>query len=96
MIDNNIITRLNSLVDAGLTESMNLKEITGKLQMAINHLIITDFEKLVTILYKIDIDEDKLKKILKENPATDAAEIMASLILEREIQKSESRKRNKF
>jgi hypothetical protein len=49
----------------------------------------------VTLLYRIDVDENKLKKILKEQAGTDAAQIIAQLIIEREQQKAETRKKFK-
>jgi hypothetical protein len=38
------------------------------------------------------VDENKLKRILKEDAGKDAADIIARLIIEREIQKIETRK----
>ena len=71
-------------------------DLSGNLEDAltfyINHLIQNDFQKLVSLLYKIDVDEGKLKRILRENPGKDAADIIAHLIIERELQKIETRK----
>jgi hypothetical protein len=57
----------------------------------INHLILSDFQKLVNILYRVDINEAALKQLLKENPETDAGDIIATLIIERQLQKLKSR-----
>ena len=57
----------------------------------INELIVNDFGKLVQILYRLDIDEIKLKTILRNNPDTDAGKIITALIIERQIQKKKSR-----
>ena len=62
-----------------------------KLSAFINDLIIVDFEKLVQLLYRLDIDEIKLKKTLQEHPAHDAAEMISELIIERQLQKIRSR-----
>lgn len=66
------------------------------LQLArrINELITTDFEELVHLLYRIDVSEPKLKQILKENPGKDAGELIALLIIERQIQKLKSREQS--
>jgi hypothetical protein len=57
----------------------------------INELINTDFQKLVLILYRMDVSEIKLKQLLKENPGSDAGPIIADLMIERQEQKIRSR-----
>ena len=57
----------------------------------LNKLLLTDFEKLISILYRADVNENKLKQVLKENPNTDAGVIIADLIFERQAQKIKSR-----
>lgn len=85
----------SELVKQIIEESLEVN-LSGNLEEAltffINHLIQKDFQKLVSVLYKIDVDEEKLKRILKENPGKDAAELIAHLIIERELQKIETRK----
>lgn len=53
----------------------------------INKLILTNFERLVQLLYRIDVSELKLKKMLAENPEQDAGKIIAAMIIQRQIQK---------
>ena len=53
----------------------------------IRDLIHTDFQKLVNILYRMDVSETKLKRMLEENPESDAGVIIAELIIERQAQK---------
>ena len=67
-------------------------DIRNMLQSEISRLIMEDFEKLVQLLYRIDVSENKLRQTLSENPATDAATIIADLIIERQIQKLRTRK----
>ena len=57
----------------------------------INDLITTDFQKLVSILYRMDVSETKLKQLLNENPGTNAALIITDLMIERQEQKIISR-----
>ena len=57
----------------------------------IDQLINTDFQKLVLILYRMDVSEIKLKQLLNENPGTDAALIITDLMIERQEQKMISR-----
>ena len=59
----------------------------------INDLINTDFQKLVSILYRIDVSETKLKQLLNENPGTNAALIITDLLIERQAEKIRSRQK---
>ena len=70
-------------------------ELLEKLSAGINQLIESDFSRLVTILYRIDISESKLKQTLHENPGQNAGDMIASLIVERQLQKQKSRQQSK-
>jgi len=61
----------------------------------INELINTDFQKLVSILYRMDVSEIKLKQLLNENSGTNAAIIIADLMIERQAEKIRSREQYK-
>ncbi|MCU7692993.1 hypothetical protein ACFSPU_01945 [Haoranjiania flava] len=63
--------------------------LTAFLAAEINMLIHTDFQKLLHILYRLDIDENQLKQRLRDKE--DAGRLMAEMILEREKQKAISR-----
>jgi hypothetical protein len=47
----------------------------------------------VQLLYTVDVDEQKLKAILQQQPHKDAAAIIAELMLARQLQKAETRRR---
>lgn len=66
------------------TEKEGLKR---QLIVHINDLLLNDFNRLVQILYRVDVSEQKLKNLLKDNPQTDAAVIIADLLIERQDQK---------
>ena len=57
----------------------------------INELINNDFQKLVLILYRMDVSEIKLKQLLNENAGANAAVIIADLMIERQAEKIRSR-----
>ena len=67
-------------------------EFIAALANYLNDLILNDFEKLIFILYKVDVDEKRLRNILTTNLQTDAGELLARLVVERQIQKINSRK----
>ena len=66
-----------------------------ELTAQINHLLNNDFQKLIYILYRMDINESKLRRMLRENQGTDAGRIIANLVIEREGQKIKSREESK-
>lgn len=79
----------------GLRENISLEELKEKLSVQINQMIQTDFQKLVSLLYRIDVNETRLKLLLKEYPGEDAGKIIAELIIERQLQKIKSRQQFK-
>ena len=86
-----LIPALRQSLDIDLPENISFEIMKEKLSVYINNLIETDFEKLVSILYRIDVNEIKLKKLLLENNGEDASKIIADLIIERQMQKIKSR-----
>ena len=67
-----------------------------QLLAAISDLLDHDFTALVNLLYRVDVSEEKLKLLLKDNPGTDAAEIISHLIVERQLQKIKNRQAFSF
>ena len=90
-MENELIRTLSSYAEIQLSEDISLNELQEKLKQHINHLIQHDFEKLVTLLYRIDVSEKKLKELLQQNVNKDAAEIIAKLIIERQLEKIKTR-----
>ena len=60
-----------------------------------NDLIQYDFSKLLSLLYRIDIPEKKLRTLLQDNPNEDAGKIIASMVKERLLQKIKCRAENR-
>lgn len=83
-------TRLSSVFE--LVPRQDDMDFVNHLAIRINEMILHDFPGLVQALYKIDVDEDHLKKMLKEYVHEDAGLIIARLIIEREKQKAVNRK----
>ena len=67
------------------------KKLRQKLIDAICRYIDSDFEKLLWILYRIDVSEETIKTTLADNPPGKAPEIIADLVLKRELQKIKTR-----
>jgi hypothetical protein len=85
---NDEILSLLQQVDSSNTSGQHLLE---ELINKINQLIVSDFEKLVQLLYRVDVDEARLKRLLQENAGEDAAKVIALLLIERQQQKLKSR-----
>jgi len=88
---NNLISGINDSFGLALQPNISVTEIKDQLAAYINDLINYDFNKLVSLLYRIDINEKKLKQLLEENPTYNAGHIIADLIIERQIQKLKTR-----
>jgi hypothetical protein len=79
-----------------MLDLQNIEKLTKEdLSKAINHLIEMDFNALVNLLYRVDVDEKQLKQLLQSNTEMKAGDIIADLIILRLQQKANSRSRFK-
>lgn len=74
-----------------LPASVKEEELINQLAAYINSLINNNFQHLIRLLYRIDINEHKLKTLLKENQGEDAGRIIAKMIVDRQVQKIKTR-----
>ena len=70
---------------------MEKDALRQELVILVNDLLVNDFQKLVLLLYRVDVSEKKLKGLIQLHPQTDAAEIIADLLIERQEEKKKSR-----
>lgn len=84
---------LNAAYGLELPETATTEALEAVLAEKINLLIDSDFAGLVQLLYRIDVNEERLKKILRENAGTNAGLLIARTILERQWQKIETRRK---
>lgn len=82
-----LVNSLQNDLAIELPEKISREELEAKLSVFINDLINHNFQQLVQILYRIDVNESKLKKLLQDNPQQDAGNLIARLIIERQLQK---------
>ena len=92
MEDQSLIAIINSEMNLALPENISFEEMREKLRVAISLLIAGDFQQLVYVLYRVDVNERKLKYLLQENVGEDAAVIITDLVIERQMEKIKSRK----
>jgi hypothetical protein len=81
-----LMTLVNSLNKAPTVE------LRQRIEEIARHLINNDFAGLVEFLYRIDIDEKKLKQLLRSQGDKDSAAIIADLVIQRQLQKLSSKK----
>jgi len=78
--------------DFGLPEKISDIDAETFLAEKINQMINENFEKVISLLYRIDVNEAKLRNVLQHNPNEEAGKIIASLIIERQMEKIKSRR----
>ncbi len=79
------------LINPDPSPEVSITVFMDKLEAYINNLIQNNFQKLISILYKIDINENKLRQLL-QNKDKNAGKIIAGLIIERQLKKIDTRK----
>jgi len=71
---------------------LNEASVLEKLRRIVAYLMEKDFARLLQVLYRIDVSEDRLKAALaaqQDEPAT----VIAQMIFEREMQKVATRRK---
>ena len=94
-MNTDLVPMLRQSLEIDLPENTTEEELFEKLSSHINYLIESNFQKLVSILYRVDIDEKKLRQLIQENSNKDAGMIITELIVERQLQKIKSRQQYK-
>src|SRR5215831_2803948 len=90
MSDEQLQREIIQTISADLLPQTSLSVFKEKLAGYVNELINHDFDKLVHILYRLDVSEQKLKTTLASS-SIDAGLLIAQMIIERQLQKIQSR-----
>jgi hypothetical protein len=94
-INTDLIPAINDSLEINLPDNISFQELKENLAAHINNLINQDFEKLVSLLYRIDVNETKMRGLLDNTKGENAAGLITDLIIERQLQKIKSRKETK-
>jgi hypothetical protein len=78
---------LNTAYGLELQEAPTMETLEALLAERVNDMINKDFNALIQLLYRIDVNEAKLRGVLRDNQASDAGQLIARMILERQWQK---------
>ena len=81
-----------ALLPATNNEEEKFKAFRELLIRRIEELAEKDMDKLIWILYRIDVSEKKLQETLQQTPPDKFAATIADLIIERQLKKVETRK----
>ena len=71
----------------------SMEDLIEVLADRINRLIHADFDQLIRLLYRIDVNENKLKSLLKNEASHDSGRLIATLIIERQLQNKNERRK---
>ena len=93
--DQKLAILINKEFPVELPSTISIQELKEKLAAHIDHLINHDFEKLVFHLYRVDVDETRMRKLLEQTAGENAALLIADLIIERQLQKISTRRETK-
>ncbi|WP_207491888.1 hypothetical protein [Aridibaculum aurantiacum] len=78
-----------------LQPTVSFEELLANLTAFINHLVVHDFQRLILLLYRLDVPEEQLRYYLQQNKGEAAAATIAQMIINRQLQKIETRKKYK-
>ncbi len=73
-------------------ETLSREELKYRLQVFIADLLVHNFEKLTNMIYRHDVSEQKFNEALMGGSIDEQAGKIAELVIEREMQKEETRK----
>ncbi|WP_310991646.1 hypothetical protein [Aequorivita marina] len=70
------------------TEKQDYEQLKRELAKYLTYLLTNDFNKLISVLYRIDISQEKAMAKLAENAQKESAgDTLARLIIERQLKK---------
>jgi hypothetical protein len=93
MVDRSVIHSLTNALNTDLESVQSYEELQARLAAYLNALINSDFNGLLNLLYRLDVDESKIRVAMKDQKGIDAGLILARIVIERQIKKIETRKK---
>lgn len=82
-----------SLEEGFLEECTTFEQLEQRLTRLINQLLDKDMTRLLNAFYRIDISEDKFKKILTTESPSNIAKTLAQEVISRELKKVMTRQK---
>lgn len=94
MENEELVNAINKDLSIALPGEIAMEQLAVELAAYINQLIQSDFQKLISLLYRVDVSEAKLKQLLQQQPQEAAGKIIAALVIERQLQKISYRRQH--
>lgn len=82
----NIISLIGAETSVSEVESKD-ESILNYIELRVQHLIDTDFQGLLQILYRLDVNENELKMNIEKTSPDKVPRLIAEMIFKREKQK---------
>ena len=82
----NIISLIGAETSVSEVESTD-ESILNYIELRVQHLIDTDFQGLLQILYRLDVNENELKMNIEKTSPDKVPRLIAEMIFKREKQK---------
>lgn len=79
--------------DFEISDNLSENQLREAMVDAFAYLIDNDFQKLIQILYKADVDQYELKKLLETVEGLSSAEVIADAYIARQMAKVETWKK---
>jgi hypothetical protein len=79
--------------DFELENELSAEQLREKMVHAFSWLLDNDISKMMNILYRTDVDEERLKSLLISRSQLPSAEVIADEYISRQMQKIETRKK---
>jgi len=95
VMDDDLVPSINNSFDIDLPVTLSPDELKQKLAQHIDYMITHDFEKLIYHLYRIDVNEAAIRQLLDLRKGENASGLIADLIIDRQLNKIQSRKETK-
>jgi len=92
--ESKMISELSTSLETDLSATKSIDELKIALARYINDLINHDFDKLLRLLYKVDVSEKILRANLHQQEK-DAGVVIAEMVIDRQLQKIETRRQFK-
>lgn len=88
-----VIQDFNLEKDNNLIHSGEVDELKEKLDKIVAYLLDNDFERLLNAMYRLDINEEKFKMAISGLHGSNISMEITDLIIARELQKMETRRK---
>lgn len=88
-----LITKDFGLDDSEFADTLSVDSLERRLTKVVQYLLDKDFQRLINIMYRIDLAESTFQQVLANEEPDQIASCLSKYILERELQKAALRQK---